>query len=127
MKLRCYNVGKIKQASIELNSISLIAGLNNTGKSTIGKALFSLFNSFYDVERKSRDVLKDVLEDNIKKIFKVSTEGFFFEYTPEGQSIIKSTVDELLEKRQTITDKQVIANILNTKLGDDFLSLTVLN
>ena len=68
MKLSCYNVGKIKQASIEVNSISLIAGLNNTGKSTVGKALFSLFNSFYDVERKSRNIL----EDNINKIF-----GFF--------------------------------------------------
>ena len=30
MKLSCYNIGKIKQASVELNSISVIAGLNNS-------------------------------------------------------------------------------------------------
>ncbi len=116
MKLSCYNVGKIKQASIEVNSISLIAGLNNTGKSTVGKALFSLFNSFYDVERKSRNIL----EDNINKIFRVLLSNFFFEYTLKGQTIIKSTIDELLEKRQTITDRQVVADIIEAKLGDNF-------
>jgi len=113
-------VGKIKQASIELNSISLIAGLNNTGKSTIGKALFSLFNSFYDVERKSRDILRYFLKDDIKKIFKILLSDFFFEHTPEGQNIIKSTVDELLEKRQNITDRQVVEDIITTKLGKNY-------
>ena len=78
--------------------------------------MFSLFNSFYDVERKSRNIL----EDNINKIFRVLLSNFFFEYTLKGQTIIKSTIDELLEKRQTITDRQVVADIIEAKLGDNF-------
>ena len=44
MKLRIRNVAKIEEADLELNGITIIAGNNNTGKSTIGKIVFSLFN-----------------------------------------------------------------------------------
>lgn len=49
MKLTLKNIGKIKNADICLNGITVIAGENNTGKSTVGKALFSVFNVFYDI------------------------------------------------------------------------------
>lgn len=51
MKLNLVNVGKIKNADIQLNGITVIAGENNTGKSTIGKMLFCIYNSFYKIER----------------------------------------------------------------------------
>ncbi len=50
MKLELENVGKISLANIELNGITVIAGENNTGKSTVGKILFSLFNSVANME-----------------------------------------------------------------------------
>ena len=37
------NIGKIEQANIALNGLTIIAGENNTGKSTIGKTVFSIF------------------------------------------------------------------------------------
>lgn len=49
MKLSLKNIAKIKDAEIELNGITVIAGENNTGKSTIGKALFSAFNSLHNI------------------------------------------------------------------------------
>ena len=52
MKLSLKNIGKIDTASVEINGITVIAGENNTGKSTVGKALFSIFNSFYDIENR---------------------------------------------------------------------------
>ena len=45
MKLTLNNIGKIENAVIELNGITVIAGENNTGKSTVGKALYSVINS----------------------------------------------------------------------------------
>lgn len=48
MKLYLENIGKISQADIEINGITVIAGENNTGKSTVGKVLFSVFESFYE-------------------------------------------------------------------------------
>lgn len=52
MKLGLRNIGKIECADVEINGITVIAGENNTGKSTIGKALFAAFNSFYDIDNK---------------------------------------------------------------------------
>ena len=60
MFLSIKNTGKLSIAEIEIKGITVIAGVNNTGKSTIGKVLFCLFNSFYkidqqiELERKSR-------------------------------------------------------------------------
>lgn len=50
MKLSLKNIGKIENASIEINGVTVIAGENNTGKSTVGRALFAVFNSFYNIE-----------------------------------------------------------------------------
>ncbi len=50
MRLTIKNIGKIDEADIELNGITVIAGENNTGKSTVGKAFFCILNSFYKIK-----------------------------------------------------------------------------
>ena len=52
MKLSIRNVGKLKEADVEINGITVIAGENNTGKSTVSKTLFSLFSGFYNLNEK---------------------------------------------------------------------------
>lgn len=47
MRLYLKNIGKLKEADIQLDGITVIAGENNTGKSTVGKALYSVYNSFH--------------------------------------------------------------------------------
>ena len=49
MKLNITNVGKIGSATFEFNGITVIAGNNNTGKSTVGKSLFLLFHRFLNI------------------------------------------------------------------------------
>lgn len=49
MKLILNNIGKIKSASIDIEGITVIGGENNTGKSTISKALYSLLNAIFDL------------------------------------------------------------------------------
>ena len=51
MNLKISNIGKIKTADIALNGITIIAGDNNTGKSTVGKVLFGVFNSCYKIDQ----------------------------------------------------------------------------
>ncbi len=52
MQLKLSNVAKIKDATINIDGITVIAGENNTGKSTIGKVLYSIFNSMNNMEEK---------------------------------------------------------------------------
>ncbi|MCM1133640.1 MAG: AAA family ATPase, partial [Ruminococcus flavefaciens] len=55
MKLSIKNIGKIESADIKLDGITVICGENNTGKSTVGKVLFSYFNSMCDFENKIKE------------------------------------------------------------------------
>lgn len=52
MKLRIQNFAKIKEADIILDGITVIAGNNNTGKSTVGKILDSMYNATNNLEDK---------------------------------------------------------------------------
>ena len=52
MRLQIENFAKIAKADINIDGITVIAGENNTGKSTIGKALYCVFNSLYALEDK---------------------------------------------------------------------------
>lgn len=54
MELYLKNIGKVAEAFVEIKGITVVAGENNTGKSTIGRALFSIFNSFYESEKQVR-------------------------------------------------------------------------
>lgn len=51
MKLIIDNIGKIEHAEIEFNGITVLAGENNTGKSTVGKSLYCLFNSCFEIDK----------------------------------------------------------------------------
>jgi ABC-type cobalamin/Fe3+-siderophores transport system ATPase subunit len=59
MKLRVDGIGKIRHTEIELNGITVIAGPNNTGKSTLGKTLFALVNAQTDF---SNNVFADIVD-----------------------------------------------------------------
>lgn len=52
MQLKIKNVAKLKEATINIDGITVIAGENNTGKSTIGKLLFAIFNSMNNMDEK---------------------------------------------------------------------------
>lgn len=51
MRIKLQNIGKLKEADINIEGIAVIAGKNNTGKSTVGKALYCIFNGLYDLDR----------------------------------------------------------------------------
>lgn len=77
MKISLNNISKVKKADIEIKGITVIAGENNTGKSTVGKALWSIFNSFYNIKKELKiereetilkKIMKEIDIDEIKDI-----------------------------------------------------------
>ena len=64
MRLELENVGKISSANIKLDGITVIAGENNTGKSTIGKMLFCVFSAFHRIE-------EQIKEERVKSVSRV--------------------------------------------------------
>lgn len=51
MRLQIENVSKITKADIKLEGITVIAGSNNSGKSTVGKVLYAMNDIFYNKEQ----------------------------------------------------------------------------
>lgn len=67
MKISLNNISKVKKADIEIKGITVIAGENNTGKSTVGKALWSIFNSFYNIKEELTQERKNTVLNKITK------------------------------------------------------------
>ncbi len=49
MELQLKNIGMIKEANVKIDGLTVIAGENDTGKSTVGKALFTVSKTIKDV------------------------------------------------------------------------------
>lgn len=70
MVLSLKNIGKLAETQIAIDGITVIAGENDTGKSTVGKALFAVFNSFYDVDRQVLSERIDSIESVLSLVLK---------------------------------------------------------
>ena len=66
------NVGKLKEADVEINGITVITGENDTGKSTVGKVLWSVFNGFYEIDEKVYNEKVSELEKIVDKLMKAN-------------------------------------------------------
>lgn len=113
MKLQLKNIGKIGFASVEINGITVIAGENNTGKSTVGRALFAVFNSFHNVQEKIEIERIDSIENLLKKM-NVDSNPRVSWFT---NKIAKTIVDHIDEHRRT--DFSGIQSIVSELLSQD--------
>lgn len=80
MKIELENVGKINKAQIRLDGITVIAGENSTGKSTVGKMLFCVFKAFYRME-------EHIQFEKVNTVRKTVTNYFFETFNRDVRSI----------------------------------------
>ncbi len=108
MDLEMINVGKVNYAKIKFNGVTVIAGENNTGKSTVGKMLFCIFHAFYKIEEQVADeriksvsrVLAHYNSETTNMFFRrIDTRGFAKKIISQREEFLKNR--ELLEKEIT--------------------------
>ena len=104
MELKIRNVGKIDSADIEIKGITIIAGLNGTGKSTVSRSLFAMFHSFSNISGK----VKLEKEFAIKRLFLLS-QHFADAYVINGMD---KKIEELPSILAGETDENIIRDIL---------------
>lgn len=106
MKLKLKNVGKIKTADIKLNGITVIAGENNTGKSTIGKTLYCLFHSFYKVEEQISEERQKTISRVLSNYYRETTNRYTMRFTTwKIASYLVENKDELVKDISFIEDE----------------------
>lgn len=77
MKLWIDNIGIVKDSEIEINGLTVITGYNNSGKTTVGKVLYSLISAVEDLQENSvrdkadyaREKLRSLLNELQWRIF----------------------------------------------------------
>ncbi|MCD8008343.1 MAG: ATP-binding protein [Clostridiales bacterium] len=70
MKIYLCNVGKINEATIEVKGITVIAGQNDTGKSTVCRTLYSIYESLFHVEDQIIEERTKSIEKELKFLLK---------------------------------------------------------
>ena len=100
MELKVRNFAKIAEADIIVDGITVIAGNNNTGKSTIGKILDVIFNTTNNISAKMNkariDSLNDMLQKELEQIL-VKENFHLVGETDTKRIIIRSMASELVE------------------------------
>lgn len=60
------NIGMLKEAKLNINGLSVIAGANDSGKSTVGKALMALIKAD-NMGNKFQQKFQNSNQNNVKK------------------------------------------------------------
>lgn len=127
MKLKFENIGKIKAAEVEIKRITLIAGLNSTGKSTVGKLLYCIFNSFHDFDEEFEKVIKSSIKSRLIRNSFVKFQGLekcvdeLYEMRfPADEKVIKAKIEEYAGTHYLSSNDNVVQGIIDvSNLSDD--------
>lgn len=96
MKLRVDNFALIKHAEIDIDGITVIAGNNNTGKSTVGKILYSMFNALNNLDDKIRKQREEQLTEAVRySFFEIAKEKRLFNRYSIVSYIVQSVLNDI--------------------------------
>lgn len=121
------NIGKIKSAEIAFDGVTVICGNNNTGKSTVGKVLFSVFNTLYNADEKIVQVQKREinkiftryalpLEDDLSQLRSFATDFFSYLESIGEKEIIHNDVIAFLKNYPNLSHKEELASEIISKI-----------
>ncbi|MCX6583294.1 MAG: AAA family ATPase [Candidatus Aminicenantes bacterium] len=111
------NAGMVEEAGIRLNGLTVIAGENDTGKSTIGKLIFSIIKTFNRYEKDALVYRMRNIEDTIEDYYS----DFKRKYSnspalADVRAIFLELKNDALKMMDTPPDKDKIRLSLDEKL-----------
>ncbi|MCL1863525.1 MAG: ATP-binding protein [Defluviitaleaceae bacterium] len=150
MTLNIRNIGKLAVADVKLGGITVIAGENNSGKSTVGKVLFSVINGLcYDDSQVELDKQRElsrllysfcnnesmsipsyIITPLLNELFEDEELAGSVEYLTEwvSKSHLLKTLDEKdindlaneMHEIMSVPDNMVLKRFIENKLRDEF-------
>lgn len=98
----------------EINSITVVAGLNNSGKSTIGKVLFSIFNGLNNIEKRT----SEYIFRSIYNLLGIPRDVAIALGYKRAESTVRNVAQKLLELENNFT-KEMVLDIVNKQLRNN--------
>lgn len=113
MLFKLKNIGKLAEAEIKLDGITVICGDNNTGKSTVGKALYSFYKSLHNYKEK-------IIESKINSIelyFENELQNPLWIHGNEPSRLLYSFIKKNNNRVKSTDVSYFFANAINIKLS----------
>ena len=104
MKLTMKNIGVIRDAEIELDGITVLAGFNGTGKSTVSKALYGVIAPYVNLSKKILEERKSSIKGTILFSFIVPVYGSVPHGITETKQYLQ-LIDDLARKSLPIPER----------------------
>lgn len=131
MELFIKNIGKIEKIDIEIQGITVLIGVNGTGKSTVNRSLYSILNSFCNtsykiLESKQKNITRAV-EDLLQKLIFSTNEEIRGAYNIRSKwigysrKITKKIMDQYFRVEEKI-DAQRVEEIIREEYDTSFES-----
>mgnify|MGYP005969206681 FL=1 len=120
MRLTLENIAKVRKADVEINGITVIAGENNTGKSTVGKALYSVFNSLYHVENQIREERVRTISNFLDGLYLRAKQDYINISATNRRAIAERLIENYYEQSNQVEYiKSVIVSFLSKEVEQD--------
>ena len=68
MKIQLKNIGIVKDSAISIEGLTVITGKNNSGKTTVGKTLYSILDAVSNLQQKARYDRVSYIKDQLEKV-----------------------------------------------------------
>ena len=104
MELQLRNIGMIKEADIILDGLTLIAGENDTGKSTVGKALYSVVAGLNNAEKNYKEYVEEIKIYPITRNIVRKLENEFIKKMNDENSLIRKNKLDLNDFQEKINE-----------------------
>lgn len=124
MNIRLKNIGIIKDSSVDIDGITIITGKNNSGKSTFGKAVYSVVSAAENLyENATRDIVEYAEELITNRVRSNKMNTLFrgmLNYSFNNYSILKDVYNHRFPKISSIPElKEYISFISSAVDGID--------
>lgn len=120
MNLHIYNINKVHEAHIKLNGLTVIAGENGSGKSTVGKMLFSVVQVLKSTQDKALNKSDNLLDKHIKAFYtrinsiRTLSTAYLYNIIPREYQLKKMLIDGEITISQL---RDLVLNIINENEG----------
>lgn len=107
MNLHIENLAKVASADLVFDGITVIVGDNNTGKSTVGKALWAMFSAFANLEARVNGLRREKCADILGEF---DRRFIGWRHTWDSNKMISALLDGSLEASAAVGKLMEMAN-----------------
>lgn len=117
MRLKIQNINKVQEADVKLDGLTIIAGANSSGKSTVGKLLFSIVKAISNADELSHQSKENKLRKRVDQLYN-RVNGCFSRYEDEGvNDMFPLPSSKMVEHFLRLEDKKAIEERLTQILA----------